>query len=55
MQAWFIIVSLLLVFSGGSAALAEQYTDEELGINARCIAFEKTNNDERNWDWSIDF
>lgn len=32
MHAWFIIVSVLLVFSGGSAALAEQYTDEELGI-----------------------
>jgi len=32
MHAWFIIISVLLIFSGGSAALAEQYTDEELGI-----------------------
>lgn len=32
MHAWFIIISVLLVLSGGSAALAEQYTDEELGI-----------------------
>ena len=32
MHAWFIIISILLAFSGGSAALAEQYTDEELGI-----------------------
>lgn len=31
MHAWFIIVSVLLISSGGSAALAEQYTDEELG------------------------
>ncbi len=32
MHAWFIIISVLLVFSG-SAALAEKYTDEELGIS----------------------
>ncbi len=32
MHAWFIIISILLAFSGGAAALAEQYTDEELGI-----------------------
>ena len=31
MQAWFILVSVLLAVSCGSAALAEEYTDEELG------------------------
>ena len=48
-------VSRHLPFSHRVLAPETLITDEELGINARCIAFEKTNNDERNWDWSIDF
>lgn len=34
MQAWFILVSVLLVIGCGSAARAEEYTDEELGRTA---------------------
>ncbi len=30
-------------------------TDEELGVNAHCIAFEKLSEDNRNWDWFRDF
>lgn len=30
-------------------------TDQQNGINFHCIAFEKTANDNRNWDWNIDF
>jgi predicted O-methyltransferase YrrM len=30
-------------------------TDEELGVNAHCIAFEKVSDDNRNWDWFCDF
>lgn len=29
--------------------------DEDLGINARCIAFQKIAEDERNWNWDADF
>lgn len=30
-------------------------TDEELGVNYKCIAFEKIANDNRTWDWHITF
>jgi predicted O-methyltransferase YrrM len=29
--------------------------EEELGINAQCIAFRKIGEDDRNWDWSCNF
>lgn len=29
--------------------------DEELGTNANCVAFQKTAEDERPWDWFCDF
>jgi predicted O-methyltransferase YrrM len=30
-------------------------TDYELSINCRSVAFQKTSNDERNWDWHKEF
>ncbi len=30
-------------------------TDEELGLNYRCIAFQKISEDKRNWDWDASF
>ncbi|GAB3195552.1 putative O-methyltransferase YrrM [Pontibacter aydingkolensis] len=29
--------------------------DEELSINASCVAIQKIDNDIRNWDWHVDF
>jgi predicted O-methyltransferase YrrM len=31
------------------------HTDGDLGINTRCVAFKKTGDDMRNWDWNINF
>lgn len=30
-------------------------TDQQNGIDYNCIAFIKTGNDKRNWDWNVDF
>ena len=30
-------------------------TNYELGINAKCVALLKVDNDKRNWDWHVDF
>ncbi len=30
-------------------------TDGDLGINSRCVAFKKIQNDNRNWDWNANF
>lgn len=38
------------VFSGEVLRL-----DEDLGINAQCVAFQKTKEDDRNWDWFVNF
>jgi predicted O-methyltransferase YrrM len=29
--------------------------DEDLGTNGNCVAFQKTREDDRNWDWFINF
>jgi len=27
--------------------------DEDLGVNAQCVAFRKIKEDDRNWDWFV--
>lgn len=48
---------LLNRWSRSSYLIKEEYkqTDYSLGINARCVAFQKTDEDRRRWDWHKPF
>jgi predicted O-methyltransferase YrrM len=49
--------NLLTGWSRTSYLISEEFkkNDYELGINTRCVAFQKVSEDKRNWDWHQPF